>query len=176
MSTLNKLVAEIHKNAVDHGWWEGVKRSLAKLVALFHSELSEALEEYRRGNDFEYEVNGKPEGIAVELADYLIRIFDYCGAYKIDVDALVERYKDSDIAYYATFEEFIAECHKDTSDLYRASRDYSTDSMFFEYALTKCILRVGKWFEQNGLDMIGVIERKHAYNKKRSYRHGGKVC
>lgn len=44
--TINEFAAEVHKNAVDHGWWEG-ERTFPEIVALIHSEVSEALEEYR---------------------------------------------------------------------------------------------------------------------------------
>lgn len=61
-------------------------------IALIHSELSEALEEYRRGTLGDYEgEGGKPEGFAIELADAVIRLFDLCGALGIDLEDAVSR-------------------------------------------------------------------------------------
>ena len=47
MISINSLQKEIHKNAVSHGWWDS-KREFGTLIALCHSELSEALEENRK--------------------------------------------------------------------------------------------------------------------------------
>lgn len=104
---LNDLAKEIHENAIAHGWWDG-ERSFGEIIALCHSELSEALEEYRDGRDnvwyrctrnanIPHVCNGicppcekaKPEGIAIELADCIIRILDYCGYAGIDIDEAI---------------------------------------------------------------------------------------
>lgn len=92
--TVNEFAKEVHENAVAHGWWE-TARSFPEVAALIHSEVSEALEEWRDGNPAIYGCCGipggvcefegscdkdektgtcKPEGVAVELCDAIIRI------------------------------------------------------------------------------------------------------
>lgn len=78
---LKQLMVDSYKTALEKGWHDK-SRSFGELIALCHAELSEALEEYRQfdldESNFIYEKDGKPEGIAVEMADLLIRVFDMC--------------------------------------------------------------------------------------------------
>ena len=88
---LYKLTKEIHENAVAHGWWDE-PRNLLEIAALCHSELSEAVEEYRAGSPMVWaNEDGKPKGIATEMADCLIRILDWFGHEGLDVDEIVQQ-------------------------------------------------------------------------------------
>lgn len=87
---VNTLVDMAHENAVKHGFWES-PMPFATAIALIHSELSEALEEDRKGMPLVYHNKGskKPEGVAVELADAVIRIFDLCGHLGVDLEKVL---------------------------------------------------------------------------------------
>lgn len=97
--SIAKWQHEAHELAVSKGWWTDVKTNepvdpVAKIpeaIALIHSELSEALEEYRRGTLAPYTAaGGKPEGFEIELADAVIRIMDLCGALGINLESAIE--------------------------------------------------------------------------------------
>lgn len=91
-----------HSVAKEKGWWE-TERGLPECIALMHSELSEALEEIRKGHPAFYTIgdNPKPEGWAVELADCVIRIMDVCEYHGIDLEqAVIDKMKYNETRPY----------------------------------------------------------------------------
>ena len=88
--SLRELQRIAHENAVQKGWHE-TRRSDGEMICLMHSELSEALEELRNGKapSEVYFKDQKPEGVPIELADVVIRIFDFCGLHNINLQSAI---------------------------------------------------------------------------------------
>lgn len=76
--TINNLCKQAYETAKSKGWHDE-ERETGTLLALIHSEVSEALEADRKGLGT----------FAEELADICIRVFDLCGARGIDLEAAI---------------------------------------------------------------------------------------
>lgn len=182
---LNELSKEVHQNAVDHGWWEE-ERTFGEIIALCHSELSEALEEYRKGNGLTYVYCGecnceceyfddtcaravnkrKPEGIPVELADCIIRILDFCGKENLNVDLI--NIMTLPLKFRPKSNHF-----GDWINYFHATLSMSVIEESTLY-LDGCIREIMDYCKKEKIDIEEAIKIKHEYNKTRPYRHGGK--
>lgn len=98
-SDVNAARDVCHTSAVDRGWWEDpvtgkslrdCRATRAEKMNLIFTELAEAIEGRRKNlMDDKLKYRQMEE---VEMADALIRILDYCGAYKLDIGrALAEK-------------------------------------------------------------------------------------
>lgn len=81
------LASEIHQTAIDKGWWDE-PRNDGELLALCHSELSEALEALRNGNKADDKIPTHT-GAEAELADTIIRVLDMSNARGWDIAGAV---------------------------------------------------------------------------------------
>jgi len=107
---LNELAARVH--AANIKWWrdvvtgEPIKRNKGELLALIHSEISEALEGERK--DLMDDKLPHRRMAEVELADAIIRILDYCGGFGYDLQGAFE----DKMAYNATRQDHTHEARR----------------------------------------------------------------
>ena len=175
---LKALQHEAHAIAKSKGWWD-TERTFGDLIALVHSELSEALEAYR-----DEVLPSKPHLLSTkvvgELADVVIRVADMAEWYGVDLAAriaslsLLSRPGEG----LDTFGDWITACHAWLSDTFRS---YGSETRGIDLPgtwlidmgmLIKCIQAMAAHY---GIDLDAAIEAKMEYNRSRPYRHGGKV-
>ena len=179
---LKALQREAHAIAKSKGWWD-TERTFGDLIALVHSELSEALAAERRhlpGTLVQFPEDGWLEGVPYELADVVIRVADMAEHYGVDLAAriaslsLLSRPGEG----LDTFGDWITACHAWLSDTFRS---YGNETRGIDLPgtwligmgmLIKCIQAMATHY---GIDLDAAIEAKMEYNRGRSYRHGGKA-
>lgn len=192
--SLADLTAEIREINVAHGWRpaEGGPggNTFGDYLALLHSEVSEALEAYRdhrladatadhhdrmHGLCSHGEVRGecpagglsKPEGVGSELADVLIRLLDMC-----DVFGLTPFDMDCELADVASiplrgesFGDHLAWLHHCAAVLWvEPDVNYA--------GFLRALVSVARFYR---IDLTAEVERKIAFNRTRSFQHGGRT-
>lgn len=85
-------------------WFQAEGRNFGESIALMHCELSEALDEWRKGspvNEVYYDEvttkvsattpghTDKPEGVPIEFADLILRVLLECAREGIDIDEAI---------------------------------------------------------------------------------------
>lgn len=198
----NALVQECHQNAVKHGFWEEGKPGY-ETAALIHSEWSEVLEEARAGRGlvwYNEERDHKPEGIAVEIIDGIIRIFDWLGHEKVQLSdgyshirildivandsvELSDEHEHDFVSYYCLpgikdmdVAELVCTMHYVTTAAYieYTGGTTSEERLHWIILLLHMIASGFAWIAWHGEDPIKLLKEKQEYNRKRPYKHGKK--
>lgn len=199
---LNKFAREVHANACAHGWWDE-ERDTAEIIALIHSEWSEALEEYRAGRPMVwhecmdegqapedrpvvceqctdcYYYGKKCEHRGKKPEGIAVKLIDGCirildFAAHEKVSLEFENIEE----LFPNFPTQITALHYYTSSVmnYVGSNGKLKAPNRIPELLGEMIDNVFKYIRTQGIDPEKIMFEKHEYNKTRPYRHGGKKC
>ena len=199
---LNEFAREVHANACAHGWWDE-ERDVPEVIALIHSEWSEALEEYRAGRPMVWH-ECMDEGQAPEDRPVVCEQCTDCYYYGkecehrgkkpegIAVELIDGCIRILDFAAHEkvslkfeameplqpTLPKLIADLHYYTSSALNAiekSGKIIVHGYISEW-LGSAVYEVFRYIYAHRLEAGKIMLEKHEYNKTRPYRHGGKKC
>ena len=176
---LTELQKEAHAIAKEKGWWDQ-ERTFGDLIALIHSELSEALEAYReRGlNAWTDTIIGpvpddglvKPCGVPFELADVVIRVANIAEwrgetiAARVGEPAFIGKSVSK-----PSFGDWVSELHWQVANAWNECGEDGIRELSDVVHTTECMAA------HYDIDLDAAIEAKMEYNRTREYRHVGKA-
>ena len=183
------------------GWNEGLH--LPNMLMNLHSEIAEAWEEVRNGQEFDFiytSGSNKPEGVPIEIADFIIRVLHILAWRKVCIDEQIKKEFGTEtggdfVGFMAAIErgrrkwaeevkgsdlemspeddtdiQLMLDMHDMVSETH-FSRESLTDTLLVKALTLACELAMRRSWNLQALLAI-----KMAYNEKRPYRHGGKTA
>lgn len=186
---VNLLAAEIHENAVQHGFWD-FKYSNEHYLCLVACELAELVEANRKGRmadkaTFEHSINETPgeheaataeqryaywfeayikDTLQDEMADVVIRLLDLAGAKNVVITAF-----DSDYEYCGGVSIFISL----PENVLRIMGQLAEVGIL-RYKINKALRSMAELADEWEVDLWWHVEAKMRYNQNRPYKHGKK--
>ena len=170
----SQLAAELHEAAVAKGFW-AVDDALVKHCAKMLSELGEVVQADRAGIMYEVERDGaKPEGVASELADFVMMALDFCVEVEADLNAILGVCTYGEFAYMMRDNIIPLSTPRFVLRLQTAFNKLSCpeDMPEFNSALAVICYGTRMWLEHRGYDLEALIREKMAYNAPRPALHG----
>lgn len=165
MKQLIELQTRIYNQNKEVGWHDK-PRTFNTFVCLFHSELSEGMEGVRK-DQLDNHLPAYPM-IAVELADFVIRILDWFGLQQ-DESICAELREITKVSWRKNWDEmdWLAEIHGDVSAakyFYDVSGEYEMPVNHLSKAISEAFAMANFY----GWDLMQIIEEKLEYNKHRA--------
>lgn len=181
MPKLNQWADTIYSNNVNVGWWKKdidgvvIPRNVGELLALVHSEVSEAhLGLMGPGVVYDDHLPHR-EMYEVEMADSVIRILDIVGHFKFDIDTTISLYlAEYDYRWVmSSLTEQLSYIHSEISKALEGARKNAPSSIVeghsaFEVHLAATLVRIFHVCDEQDLDLMGAIQEKFNYNKSRA--------
>jgi len=168
---LNEYAKEVFE--ANQHWWTDLNtgkrliRNKDTLFMLIVSELAEAMEGERKNLMDDHLPHRKMA--EVELADTMIRIFDYAGAFEYDLNTsygivAIDNEVNPEVYDYSDKGAALMKIVREISD---ASHEEEAPIAGVVVFLASAIDRIIKYCEHFGYDLEGAIKEKRAYNATR---------
>ena len=156
-----ELIERSHKQARDKGFWN-TPLTFDMAMALIISEIAEALEAYRKGriNPDWNDQDAVKNSFETEIADAIIRIYDWCGSkgYEVETETYVVPWKKNEGWNFM--------------HLFTTLTSYWENEGDCEYSMEQCVNAILSYTQYHKIDIEKYIMWKLDYNLNREYLHG----